>query len=78
MDRYLYPWQHDLWTNIVRRHRKSGLPHALLVSGAAGIGKHNLSLNIARWLLRLRAMPQLPALGSGKPPRLYVMPARRK
>lgn len=51
MDMYLYPWQHELWANIVRRHRKSGLPHALLVSGAAGIGKHNLSLNIARWLL---------------------------
>jgi DNA polymerase-3 subunit delta' len=51
MGMYLYPWQHDLWTNIVRRHRKNGLPHALLVSGPAGIGKHNLSLNIARWLL---------------------------
>lgn len=47
----LYPWQHELWSSIVRRHRKSGLPHALLISGSAGIGKHNLSLNIARWLL---------------------------
>ncbi|MEK9767214.1 MAG: DNA polymerase III subunit delta', partial [Thalassolituus sp.] len=28
-----------------------GLPHALLVSGAGGIGKHELCLNIARWLL---------------------------
>lgn len=47
----LYPWQTDVWTSLVRRHRKAGLPHALLLTGSGGIGKHELALNIARWLL---------------------------
>ena len=47
----LYPWQQDAWHSLVRRHRTAGLPHALLVTGSAGIGKHELSLNVARWLL---------------------------
>jgi DNA polymerase-3 subunit delta' len=47
----LYPWQVDVWTSLVRRHRTAGLPHALLITGSAGIGKHELSLNVARWLL---------------------------
>ncbi len=47
----LYPWQVDAWSSLVRRHRTAGLPHALLITGSAGIGKHELSLNVARWLL---------------------------
>lgn len=47
----LHPWQADVWRSVVKRHRAAGLPHALLVSGAGGIGKHDLCLNIARWLL---------------------------
>lgn len=47
----LLPWQSELWANTVRRHRKAGLPHALLVSGPGGVGKHALCLHLARWLL---------------------------
>ncbi len=50
----LLPWQGDVWASLVRRQNGKGLPHALLVSGAGGIGKHQLCLHIAKWLLCTR------------------------
>ncbi|WP_369986066.1 DNA polymerase III subunit delta' [Thalassolituus sp.] len=47
----LYPWQNTIWQNLVKRHAKSGLPHALLLTSTKGIGKHELTRTIARWLL---------------------------
>ncbi|WP_430462491.1 DNA polymerase III subunit delta' [Thalassolituus sp. LLYu03] len=50
----LLPWQAGAWTELVKRHRKAGLPHALLFTGLAGIGKHQLARYTAKWLLCLR------------------------
>lgn len=33
------------------RHRRTGLPHALLFTGPGGLGKHALTLKTAQWLL---------------------------
>ncbi|CCU72077.1 hypothetical protein TOL_1653 [Thalassolituus oleivorans MIL-1] len=45
------PWQQSVWADLIKRHRHSGLPHALMLTGPKGIGKHDLALHIARWLL---------------------------
>ncbi|MDF1764089.1 MAG: DNA polymerase III subunit delta', partial [Oleibacter sp.] len=45
------PWQQDAWQGLVQRRNNNGMPHATLVTGAAGIGKHHLSLVVAQWLL---------------------------
>lgn len=50
----LLPWQQPAWQELVKRHRKAGLPHALLFTGLAGIGKHQLALHTAKWLLCLK------------------------
>lgn len=47
----LLPWQHNAWADLVRRHRKAGLPHALMFTGIEGIGKHELARYSAKWLL---------------------------
>lgn len=47
----LYPWQGSAWQGLQTRHSHGGLPHALMLTGPAGIGKHTLALTIARWLL---------------------------
>lgn len=49
----LLPWQKDLWSSLQQRHSQSGLPHALLLTGLKGIGKHQLALHLAQWLLCL-------------------------
>lgn len=54
----LYPWQQDVWHDLVRRQHGSGLPHALLLSGGDGIGKHELALHLGRWLLCQQAAAQ--------------------
>ena len=50
----LLPWQAGAWSELVKRHRKAGLPHALLFTGLSGIGKHQLARYTAKWLLCLR------------------------
>ena len=54
------PWQHDVWHELLQRHQHSGLPHALMLTGIAGIGKHTLSLNLAHWLLCQRPVAEKP------------------
>lgn len=46
----LLPWQVPLATDLLARGR-AGLPHALLLAGAPGIGKRILAQNLARSLL---------------------------
>ncbi|MBC7787099.1 MAG: DNA polymerase III subunit delta' [Methylophilaceae bacterium] len=45
----LYPWQQPTWQRI--RTMRSKLPHALLISGKAGIGKLEFAQNLAKSLL---------------------------
>ena len=45
------PWQRGLWESLGRQIDLGRLPHALLLSGPAGIGKHHLALSLAHRLL---------------------------
>lgn len=45
----MYIWQKEQWSNIMQR--KQSLPHALLLHGQAGIGKHEFALDVAATLL---------------------------
>lgn len=46
-----YPWLVQNWRDLVHRHQVVGLPHALMLTGASGLGKHALSSQVAEWLL---------------------------
>lgn len=35
----LYPWQYPLWRQLYSQHQQGRLPHAWLLTGAAGLGK---------------------------------------
>ena len=45
----MYIWQKKQWQHIVQQ--RAALPHALLLRGCAGTGKHDFSLELARSLL---------------------------
>lgn len=45
----LYPWQVEVWQQLVNLRQR--LPHALLLRGAAGIGKSDLALMFAQAML---------------------------
>ncbi|QQD21495.1 DNA polymerase III subunit delta' [Oceanospirillaceae bacterium ASx5O] len=47
----LLPWQEPVWQELLQRQRGNGLPHAMLLTGNKGIGKHGLALHTAQWLL---------------------------
>lgn len=47
----LYPWQSDVWTSLRQRLQGGRLPHALLLSGAQGLGKRELALRVSHMLL---------------------------
>ena len=44
----MYPWQASLWRQILERTQ---LPHALLLRGSSGIGKHAFAIALAKSLL---------------------------
>ena len=45
------PWQEDIWAGLMARVRDDRLPHALLLTGAAGIGKGDFASRLAEALL---------------------------
>lgn len=47
----LYPWQHEIWQRL--QGLRTRLPHALLLKGAAGIGKLDLAMDFAQSILCL-------------------------
>lgn len=47
----LLPWQYPLWQDLLQRHQRTGLPHALMFTGPSGLGKHAIALKTAHWLL---------------------------
>ncbi len=44
-------WLEPVWQSLVKRQQSGGLPHAIMLSGVRGVGKHTLSLKLAQWLL---------------------------
>jgi DNA polymerase-3 subunit delta' len=46
-----YPWQRPLWLGLMERVEQQRLPHAILLTGAAGIGKRHLASCLAHSLL---------------------------
>jgi DNA polymerase-3 subunit delta' len=63
---HVYPWQSDLWDSLIKRHQQQGLPHALMLTGVEGIGKHALALETARWLLCTRRIEQHANVACGE------------
>ncbi len=47
----IYPWQQDLWQQLTARVRQGSFPHALLLTGQAGLGKVDLAFALADYLL---------------------------
>jgi DNA polymerase III subunit delta' len=45
----MYNWQKNSWSHLLSK--RANMPHALLLRGPAGIGKHDFSVNISRALL---------------------------
>ena len=45
------PWQETLWDNLNSSIEQQRLPHAILISGASGIGKLRLAKALAQRLL---------------------------
>lgn len=41
-DDRIYPWLEPQWHHLVEQHAQGRLPHALLLSGPAGVGKGRL------------------------------------
>lgn len=46
-----YPWQSAQWEYVVSRYRANTLPHALLLTGEAGLGKKDFAYQLAKLLL---------------------------
>lgn len=47
----LYPWQQEQWQRLLPRLRDKTLPHALLLTGIAGLGKNNFARLLANSLI---------------------------
>lgn len=47
----IYPWQQQQWEYLLARHKQNNLPHALLFSGMAGLGKLDFAKAFAELLL---------------------------
>ncbi len=44
-------WNRPLWNNVLERRRRGAMPHALLLSGPAGLGKRAFAAGLAALLL---------------------------
>lgn len=58
----IFSWQKQQWQHIMQQQAK--MPHALLLRGRAGIGKHDFALNVAKAVLCAQASGLQAACGS--------------
>jgi DNA polymerase-3 subunit delta' len=47
----ILPWQQRQWQTVIARHAQNQLPHALLLTGSAGLGKLHFAKCLAQLLL---------------------------
>ena len=47
----IYPWQQTVWQHVTQRYQQGQLPHALLLSGSAGLGKLHFAQQLALALM---------------------------
>lgn len=79
----LLPWQQKAWAQVLAQFYDNHLPHALLASGMAGIGKRAFVWRFVAWLLCQDKQPQAACqvcqsctwLKAGTHPDLLVLPA---
>lgn len=69
------PWQGEAWERLVARRARGALPHALLISGPAGLGKRAFAERFAAWLLCENAVAQ--ACGQCRSCRLFAVRSQR-
>jgi DNA polymerase-3 subunit delta' len=58
----MYSWHKPQWQHILQQ--RANLPHALLLRGRAGTGKHEFALNLSQALLCSQASEQQEACGN--------------
>ena len=61
-----YPWHKTQWQSLLARYRNNALPHALLFSGPAGLGKNHLASCLVQMLLCRQPDTQGQACGTCK------------
>lgn len=71
----LQPWLAEPWQRLVARLERGGLPHALLLTGPAGIGKRAFAEQLAAFLLCEKRTEQ--PCGRCRSCRFYAMRAQR-
>ncbi len=71
MDDERLPWHQDLWRQWQRRRVAGRLPHALLLSGPAGLGKGRFARRLARALLCAHPGAEGEACGQCRSCRLF-------
>lgn len=60
----LLPWQQAQWQQLCQTRQAQRMPHALLLTGAKGLGKQDFALNLAQSLLCQQ--PDAELLGCGR------------
>ena len=67
-----YPWQVEQWQSLQQRLKGGRLPHALLLHGAAGMGKQQFAIALANSLLCEQRQPNGEACGECRGCKLFV------
>ncbi|MES9964321.1 MAG: DNA polymerase III subunit delta' [Candidatus Sedimenticola sp. 20ELBAFRAG] len=60
----VFPWHQAIWERLLDAHARGRLPHALLLTGAEGVGKQQFAKRLARSLLCGNRTPDGEACGA--------------
>lgn len=67
----IYPWQKDQWEYVQRLLTSETLPHAILLTGPSGVGKHEFANNLAASIFCENQLDSDSACGACKRCNLY-------